>query len=287
MSSFAILVLMELYAATLTPLKPDLACDVPELARHCHELLSRGVHGIALFGTTGEGNSFAVSECVTVLQKLIAKGLSAEHLILGNGSRGLGDTIALGQAALKAGCKKLLIAPPCFYKNLSDEGVIEFYRQVIRAVGDFKLILYHIPQYSGVPLSLSIIDQLYREFPDNLFGLKESEGNLEFTKAVLKGFPKLKVYVGKETQIEEAVKLGAAGSICGKANIAPELILSGDVTELADAMAGFPFIAACKAVMEKKHGAAWSRVRPPLTPLTPDQKRSLWTKNPFSGYRIV
>ncbi len=265
----------EVFAATLTPLKPDLSCDCGELARHCQDLLRRGVQGITLFGTTGEGPSFSVKERVEVLNELIAKGLSPEDFILGNGSNGMRDTADLGKAAVKAGCRRLLIAPPCFYKNVAEDGVVEFYRRVIGEVGDFKLIFYHIPQYSGVPVTLNIMEKLSAEFPKVVLGLKESEGNLEFTKAVRKELPHLKVYVGKETQLKQAMGLGAAGAICGMANIAPDL---QGVEALAEALKGYPFIAAFKAIMERKHGNAWSLVRPPLTPLSPDQKNSLWTK---------
>src|SRR6202008_4947024 len=50
------------FAAGLTPLRPDLSIDQPALAAHCRWLLERGCHGVALFGSTGEGTSFSVGE---------------------------------------------------------------------------------------------------------------------------------------------------------------------------------------------------------------------------------
>jgi 4-hydroxy-tetrahydrodipicolinate synthase len=251
------------YAAALTPLKSDLSIDHKKLCAHCHGLLQRGVEGIALFGTTGEGNSFSVKERISALKKVINSGLPKEMLMMGNGSNGLGETVELAKAAIRAGCETLLIAPPCYFKGVEERGVVEFYRQILLKCPNIKLILYHIPQLSGVPITLNIIEALESEFP--LFGLKESEGNLGFLKSAAKQFPNLKVFAGNELQIIEALKWGAAGTICGLANIAPELIASlfqlqenpNELVQLKRQMEK-SFIPASKARL------GWKEVRPPL-----------------------
>jgi 4-hydroxy-tetrahydrodipicolinate synthase len=276
-----------IYAAVLTPMRPDFSCDHKKLVAHCSHMIQQGCTGVALFGTTGEGASFSVAERVEALQKLVLEGFDPRKIILANGSSCIFDTVELGREALKHGCAALLIAPPSFYKNVTDEGVIAFYRAIIQKIANpnVRIILYHIPQMSGVPISLKIIETLRREFPKIVIGIKESEGNLPFTKTMLERFPGFKVFVGKEKHIIESVHLGGAGTICGIANLYPELICSlyaqGKqdnspnpviIEAIFKALNGIPFIPAAKAVMEKREGKAWHAVRPPLLPL--DQTQS-------------
>lgn len=271
------------YAAVLTPIHSDFICDHKKLSSHCFELIGRGCTGVALFGTTGEGPSFSLGERIEVLQKIILEGLDPKKVILANGSSGIQDTIALGREALKYGCAALLVAPPSFYKNITDVGVLTFYREIIRKIAnpDLRIILYHIPQFSGVPISLKAIETLRNEFPEIVIGIKESEGNLSFTKSILKAFPGFKVFVGNEKQIIESVHLGGAGTICGIANLYPELICSlynqgkkADcpnpiaIEAVFKALNGVTFIPAAKALMEKREGKIWHSLRPPLIPLS-------------------
>ncbi len=260
-----------IYAATLTPLNNDLSCDSTLLSSHCFELIERGCQGIALFGTTGEGSSFSTAEKKVELKKLIDRGFDPKRIILANGSANIHDTVELAQAAVTLGCAAVLISPPSFYKNVQEEGVIAYYREVIRrtAWSKLKVILYHIPQYSGVPISLKTIESLRKEFPGIVMGIKESEGNLDFTKAILERFPGFKVFIGNESQISESVRSGGSGAICGLANLYPELICglyerkkeSNNIDLIFQIIQGYPFISTAKACK------GWHFVRPPLVPL--------------------
>lgn len=270
------------YAAVLTPMHADLSCNHKKLAPHCFDLIQRGCNGIALFGTTGEGPSFSVAERLEALEELISQGFDPKKIVLGNGSSGISDTVELSREALKHGCAAVLIAPPSFYKDITDSGVLAFYRAIIERIANpnLRIILYHIPQFSGVPLSLKVIEVLRKEFPEIVIGIKESEGNLPFTKSIVEKFPDFKVFVGNEKQIIEAVHLGGAGAICGVANLYPELICSlysqgreancpnpESIELFFKALNGIPFISAAKLLMEKREGKGWQFVRPPLLPL--------------------
>lgn len=262
-----------IYAAALTPMHSDLSCNSELLKGHCFDLIKRGCQGIALFGTTGEGPSFSVSERIEALKSVVSQGLDPKKIILGNGSSSIPDTVDLAKAALELGCQNLLIAPPSFYKKITDAGLSAYYRTIIQKINHphLRVLLYHIPQYSGVPITLPVIRTLLKEFPKTMIGLKESEGNLTFTKEILKEFPGFQLFVGNESQIIEAVSLGASGSICGIANLFPELIVSlfhqgkkgmgPNPPEFEKVYRSFkerPFIPGAKAMMN------WHTVRPPL-----------------------
>lgn len=281
------------YAAALTPIGDDYSCDWKELIAHCKELIARGCQGVVICGTTGEAPSFSVQEKIGIFEKIAASEIDSSKVIATNGGANIPDTVLFARALIEHRFPALLIAPPTFFKHVPEEGVIAYYRHVIEQIGDarLKILLYHIPQCTGVPITLKIAQILQSEFPEVVVGLKESEGNSALTKAVIDAIAGFKVFVGKETEIIEAVQYGAAGAICGLANLYPELICSlfvqgkkghcNNPDELATffhALDRLPFISAFKAVMEKRKGKSWHRLRPPLLPLSETEKREFFSR---------
>ncbi|AXL48786.1 dihydrodipicolinate synthase family protein [Paraburkholderia caffeinilytica] len=264
-------------AAVTTPLDAANRVDVALLAQHSADLLRRGLHGITLFGTTGEGPSFTVDERSATLEGLLARGIESSELVVGTGAAALGDAISLTRHALAQGCRRVLLLPPFFFKGVSSAGVAEAIGQVIDAVGDSRLrvILYHIPQVSGVGFDDEAIATLRQRYGSVIDGIKDSSGNLDHSLALIRNHPGLNVYVGAEDTIGRARAAGGAGSICGLANIAPEQVRasydsardpdSGVITALLRAVDGQSFVPLLKAWVAACQGNdGWRRVRAPL-----------------------
>jgi len=291
-----------IYAAAMTPWNADLTCNVPKLTEHCKDILARGLKGVILFGTTGEGPSFSLAERISITDEVIASQVSPDRIILGNGGATIPETVAIAKHGLAKGCIALLAHPPTFFKNCTEEGVIAFYRAVIQQTNDpaLKIILYHIPQFTGVPITMNIIRALVAEFPETIVGIKESEGKLPFAKEIIAAFPapSFKTFVGSEAHIIEAVGVGGNGSICGMANLYPELICSlfeagkkcstdGNPPCMSEFFAAlkYPFIPAFKAIKEQMSGNAgiWTAVRPPLAALTDTDRDAYLSSLPKMG----
>jgi 4-hydroxy-tetrahydrodipicolinate synthase len=273
----------------LTPLDTSGGVDHGMLVAHAKSLLARGVDGIAPFGTTGEGQSFAVVERAAGVDALLAGGISGERLVAATGCAALPETIALTRHGVQAGCAACLVLPPFFWKDATDEGLFAWYAQVIEAVGDARLrvYLYHIPQVSGTPLSVDLIARLAAAFPGIIAGVKDSAGNWDNTQALLARVPQLAILVGHEPHLPRLLRAGGAGTICGVANVFPALVralFSSGVTpadeqrvvtfiEIAFRQ---PFLAGFKALLaEQTRNPAWRVVRAPLLPLPPDSRRAL------------
>jgi len=282
------------YAASLTPMHDDLSINYVAFADHFNDLIARGCNGILLFGSTGEGPSFSVEDRQKAVEALIKMGIDQSKTILCIACTSIEEVVKLTNTALDNKLSAVMIIPPFYYRNVAEDGVIDFYRSVIKRVGrsDLKIFLYHIPQISGVPITFKIIKKLVEEFPSTVIGLKESEGNIALTKEVLSHFPNFRVFVGDELQIPEAVKLGAAGGVSGVANAFPELISSlyahakdpqkshllVEAKRIIGAIRTFPLFPAIKCIVESQKGTKWHTVRPPLLPLSVDQKKTLIQK---------
>jgi len=214
------------FAAIVSPLSSDFRCDEGRLFRRAKRLLAEGCDGVAIFGTTGEGPGFSAPERKRVLEALLARGFPPERLIVATSAAAAEDAVSLSAHAAGVGVAAILLMPPFFLAPAATEdGVVAFYEQAIAAIGGrAPLILYHIPAVSGISLTDQIIGRLAGRHPGAVAAIKDSGGDLARTFDLCRKFPELAVMVGRETDIPAATAAGAAGTICGIANVAPRLV---------------------------------------------------------------
>jgi 4-hydroxy-tetrahydrodipicolinate synthase len=268
------------WVASATPLTPDGSVDSSRLAAHAKQLLSKGVDGVVLFGTTGEGTSFNVAERVATIEAMLKAGVAAERIGIGGGFPAISDGIALTRAVLGLGLRHVLYLPPYFDRNVTAEGIEDAFAAIFDGVADERLCasLYHIPQISGVAIPTRVAANLRKRYGKLVAGLKDSSGDFKQFQAFRAAAPELAITVGNETDIARAIAGGGAGTICGMANIAPELVkamIDGKDVEArmqaaVDIVLKTPsFLATLKAILAAQTGdAGWLRVRPPLRALS-------------------
>ena len=111
-------------APVVTPFKADLSPDSERFIAHCRWLLSQNC-GLAPFGTTSEANSMSAKERMTLLDALVRAGIDPLRMMPGTGCCSIAETVELTEHALKHGCAGVLMLPPFFYKNVSEEGLYQ------------------------------------------------------------------------------------------------------------------------------------------------------------------
>lgn len=285
------------FCAAATPIGTDLAPDLPLFTEHCRRLLEDGCDGIALLGTTGEANSFCGAERRQVLEAAVAAGISPDQLLPGTGTTAIPDTVELTRHALGLGVTRVVMLPPYYYKGVSEDGLFAAYAETIERVGDARLriVLYHIPQMSGVPIGLPLIERLIGEYPQTIVGIKDSAGDFEHMKAMVNAFPGFSVLAGADPLLLPLLQAGGAGCITATSNIVARdlaTVFRGfrDAAQ-ADAVATAQArivahrnlsnqfgvqIATVKAMIATRSGApAWTNVRPPLVALGAEQRQQL------------
>lgn len=215
------------FTPVLTPFDRTLKPDAPLFVKFCSWILSQGA-GLAVFGTNSEANSLTVAEKLELLALLIEAELPPERMMPGTGACALPDAVLLCHAAAKAKTAAVLMLPPFYYKTVSEDGLFAFYAETIERVGDanLRICLYHIPQVSGVPISLPLIDRLIKRYPDTVVGIKDSGGDFAHTKAMLDAFKGFRVLCGSERFLLETMQHGGAGCISAMANIHPGAIVN-------------------------------------------------------------
>ena len=214
------------YSAALTPINEDYSINLNLYLSHCQWLLNQNLTGLAIFGTTGEANAFNVDEKIQALEFIIDNKINPNQLIPGTGQCSMKDTIRFTKKCSSLNVRAVLVLPAFFYKNVTDEGVIEYYKRVIEEVGDNNLqyILYHIPQTSGVPISFEVIERLIRLYPNNVVGMKDSSGSLDNMLKVTKFFSGFSLFSGSDSLALKVTKHGGAGAITATSNISGRLL---------------------------------------------------------------
>ena len=214
------------FSAALTPIKNDLSINKDLYLRHCQYLMRQGHDGLAIFGTTGEANSFSIQEKKDSLEFLLANRFDPKILMPGTGSSSLNDAIEMTRHASNHKVRAVLLLPPFYYKNVSEEGVINYFRHLIEKVGDSEMqyILYHIPQNSYVPISFKIIEILLKLYPNNIVGLKDSAGDTDRMLKIIKYFNNFAVFCGHDSLALNVCKRGGAGAITSGTNVCGKLL---------------------------------------------------------------
>ena len=195
-------------APVVTPFKPNLSPDRERFIRHCQWLLSQNC-GLAPFGTTSEANSMSTDERISLLDALVAAGIDPSRMMPGTGCCSIVETVALTAHAVKHGCAGVLMLPPFYYKNVSEEGLYRYFSEVVQRVGDARLriYLYHIPPVAIVGITLRLVERLLKAYPSAIAGMKDSSGDWNNTKTFLDAFAEtarpartgFDVFVGSES----------------------------------------------------------------------------------------
>jgi 4-hydroxy-tetrahydrodipicolinate synthase len=299
-------------APVVTPFKADLAPDSQRFIAHCKWLLSQNC-GLAVFGTNSEANSLSMEERAMLLGELVAAGVDPSRMMPGTGCCSITETVELTAHAVKHGCAGVLMLPPFYYKDVSEEGLYRYFSEVVQRVGDarLKIYLYHIPPVAVVGITTGLVERLLAAYPNAIAGMKDSSGDWNNTKTVLDAFAVragravsgFDVFVGSESFLLANMRNGGVGTISATANVNPRAIhklYRGWNTADADQQQSkldvvrevfsnrkFPsMIAALKqAIAIYGNDPEWTRVRPPLVELTPEQAKTLAAELRAIGFR--
>jgi len=280
-------------AAAVTPLRDGLSIDHERLIDHCRWLLSDGgCDGINLLGTTGEATSLSVEQRIGAMKAVAKAGLPLDRMMVGTGAAALDDAVRLTTAARNFGFMGALLLPPFYYKGVDAESLVAYVEALIERTGasGLRLYLYHIPQNTGVPYPTDAVRRLHERHPDVVVGLKDSAGDLAYSRELCRWLPAFDVFPSSEGSLSEMRSSGFAGCISATTNLTGRLAQFGrqhpdseegrraiaEALAIRQVLARYPLVAAVKwAVARLRGDPAFERVSPPLRPLSASEKQEL------------
>ena len=207
-----------IYAAGLSVLKEDMSLDVQATIVHAESAIKNGLHGVFFFGSTGQSQLISISEKKGLISKT-ATSKFRDQFFIGTGVNSLNDNLDLIRYSMEYGFQTFLIMPPAYYKGNTDEGIYNFYSEIIAKVPKIKIILYNFEKLSGYLFNTEIVKKLVENFPKQIIGCKDSSYNLFENLKI----PDFKMFPGSEAKLLNGLELGCSGCISAVTNVTHSL----------------------------------------------------------------
>ncbi|MEO8922326.1 MAG: dihydrodipicolinate synthase family protein [Caldimonas sp.] len=242
-------------AAAATPVHSDFSPDIERLLPHLRHLLERGCDAINLLGTTGEANSFGLAQRLRVMAAIKEAGLPLDRFMVGTGVSSLDETAQLTQAAADLGFAGALVLPPFFYPGIEPPALLAYVDALVERLrpGAIALYLYHIPQNTGVPWPVEVVAALAEKHAGLLRGIKDSSGDLAYSRSVVEAVPGLAVFPSSEATLWQAAQDGFAGCISATTNLtAADSQLAWANQGSADGKAAVERATACRNILARQ-----------------------------------
>jgi 4-hydroxy-tetrahydrodipicolinate synthase len=272
-----------LSAALTSPFSTDGTLNIENLIAHANRCLANGCNSVTLFGTTGEGCSIGSRERKAVLGAFIDAGISPSNIVVGVLVDSIEDAADQAARALSAGVRNILLAPPSYFKNVSDDGLFAWFSAVFAKIGTGArdILVYNIPSVTMVALSVELVGRLRTAFPGIVTGVKDSSGTWSYTERLLKEHGDLIILIGDERDLARGVRLGGQGAISGVANFLTQdvraMAVDGRddkrIEDLVVELLKFPVTPAVKVLLSHTTGEnIWLDVRAPLIALSAEDR---------------
>ena len=207
------------YPAAVTPFGVKGEIDIPAVARMMAWFKAGGTTGVVLAGTNGEGPSLSAIEKRDFVKAAVSLSDGLD-VILGVATPSLDEAKWLCKQTHNAGAKAVLLMPPGYFREVSEEGVAKWFEAVLDS-SPSPILIYNFPKRTGLALSPELMARLARH--DRMVGLKDSSGEVDNVAAyaqALEGTGKL-LFVGAETLLITTLQHGWSGTISGAANVIP------------------------------------------------------------------
>ncbi len=208
----------------VTPLLEDDKLDIKGTGRLVEHILSGGVHGLFLLGTTGEGPGLSHSLRQSFIKEVTGMVAGRVPVLVGITDTSFQESLSMARVAADCGADGVVAAPP-YYFAVSKSELSDYYRALADS-SPLPLYLYNIPSRVKTSLDVDTIKAL-ADHP-NIVGFKDSSADMLYFQTILhhlKGREDFAVYVGPEENTAECVLMGADGGINGGANVFPHLFV--------------------------------------------------------------
>jgi 4-hydroxy-tetrahydrodipicolinate synthase len=206
--------------AITTPFNADFTIDHDFYAHHCRLLADAGCTGIVPHGSLGESATLAIDEKISLVRTAVRAVGARIPIIPGIAALSTAEAVRLARAEAEAGCNGLMVLPP--YAYATDWREMKAHVSAVIRATDLPAMLYNNPPAYKTDFLPEHIAELAADHA-NFAAVKESSTDTRRIMAIraLVG-DRLKILVGVDDGIVEAIQVGAVGWIAGLVNSFPE-----------------------------------------------------------------
>ena len=201
-----------------TPFDTTGGIDFDAVSPQIDWLISNGVHGIAVGGSTGEGHTLAHDEYLELIDVAVEAVNGRVPLIAGIITDSTRDAIKRGQMVRESGVVALQVTPVHYLFKPTDNATIEHFRAVTEETG-MPVIIYNVVPWSYIEPEL--LCRLMREIP-GVIGVKQSAGDMKlFADLMIMADADHLIFSAVDALLYSCYALGAHGAIAAILAAAP------------------------------------------------------------------
>lgn len=206
--------------AILTPFDEAYEIDERAFEDLCNYLIDKGVGGLFVAGTTGEGPLLSLEERFRLFSLAVKFSKGRVPVIAHVGSISLKETVTLIRSAIEAKVDAIAIVSPYYYR-LDEKAIEEYYLGVLKETEGVPVFLYNIPGLTNNPITPGLLEKLFNQ--GKISGVKDSSGNITVIKSFIDISSEFQVVSGTDELFLLALTLGAVGAVSSTSNVFPEI----------------------------------------------------------------
>jgi len=206
----------------ITPLSDRDTLDQDGLARLVEHVISGGVHGIFILGTSGELPHLSYRLRRELITRVCALVKNRVPVLVGISDTAFIETVNLARHAADAGADALVLTTPYYFPAGQTE-LTDYLHHLLPEL-PLPVMLYNMPALTKIWFETDTLKALTDQ--EKIIGLKDSSGDLDYLADALtlkKERPDWTFFVGPEALLLDALALGADGGVTGGANVLPAL----------------------------------------------------------------
>lgn len=282
----------ELIAAPYTPFSADGSVNYRQVGPYVELLLSQGVSGAFICGTTGEGASLTCRERKALAEEWMKAAAGRLDVIVHIGHNCLEDAVELGRHAGEIQAAGIAALAPSFFCPENEQILVACCAKMAASAPSMPFYYYHLPSmtHTGFPVS-RWMEQAGEMIP-NFRGVKFTYEDLADFKSCLDlAAGKFKCYFGRDELFLQGLQAGARAAVGSTYNYAgrlyvaiDEAIRAGNLAEaerlqkiacsFISVLSEFGFFGAAKSLMAFA-GVDCGAPRLPLSSFPKERKASL------------
>ena len=217
------LILKGIIPPVITPLLNSNDLDIHGLENLIEHLITGGVHGLFMLGTTGEATSLSYSLRKELLKRTSELVGHRIPVVAGITDTSVEGSLEIAEYTAKVGLDGVVIAPP-YYMPISQEEMREYLENIVPKL-PLPFMMYDIPSCTKLHMSLETITKA-KEL--GAIGVKDSSGDMSYLFDLIREFrdsPDFSIIAGTELFLPETILQGGHGAVAGGANIFPKLFV--------------------------------------------------------------
>jgi dihydrodipicolinate synthase/N-acetylneuraminate lyase len=207
----------------VTPLVNCNTLDVKGLEKLIEHLISGGVHGLFILGTTGEATSLTYElrkELIRYTMEIVNHRLP---VLAGITDTSISGSLEIAEYSAIQGVDCLVIAPP-YYVPIAQEEMREYLESMVPKL-PLPFMMYDMPSCTKMHMSLETVR---RSKELGAIGIKDSSGDMSYLYSLINEFrdsPEFSIIAGTELFLPETIIYGGHGAVAGGANLYPKLFV--------------------------------------------------------------